>query len=84
MESVIFVSVGLAVAAVATFSWYLKRKRRQGLALMARQLGLDFSTEDTLGCLGLPFALLQRGDGRGTENVMWGTWQGTTVRAFDY
>lgn len=84
MEFAVLAVVAAAVAAVATFSWNLKRKRRQGLALMARQLGLDFSTEDTLGCLGLPFALLQRGDGRGTENVMWGTWQGTTVRAFDY
>lgn len=30
------------------------------------------------------FALLRRGDGRGTENVLSGTWQGMGVREFDY
>jgi hypothetical protein len=51
---------------------------------MARQLGLSYSPEDAMGCLGLPFALLAKGDGRGTENVLWGTWQGIDVREFDY
>ncbi len=60
-------------------------KRRQGLALAARQLGLSFSAEDTQGCLGYPFALLQKGDGRGAENVMWGwSCQDTNVTEFDY
>ena len=51
---------------------------------MARQLGLDYAQQDVVGCLGLPFALLQKGDGRGTENVLWGTWQEMPVREFDY
>jgi len=51
---------------------------------MARQLGLAYSPEDTRGCLGLPFALLQRGDGRGTENVLSGVWQEAPVLEFDH
>jgi hypothetical protein len=73
--------IGVAAAAI---TYYLKKKRREGLALMARQLGLSYSPEDAMGCLGLPLALLAKGDGRGTENVLWGTWQGIDVREFDY
>jgi hypothetical protein len=35
-------------------------------------------------CLGLPFALLRKGDGRKLENVIWGTWQQLDLREFDY
>lgn len=68
----------------AYLSYHFKQRRRQGLAMAATQLGLGYSPEDTLGCLSFPFALLEEGDGRGTENVMWGTWQGIPVTEFDY
>ena len=74
----------LAVIGAAAWSFYTKKKRREELLFIARQLGLSYSPEDTQGCLGLPFSLLQRGDGRGTENVLWGSWQGMEVREFDY
>ncbi len=77
----LFLVVAIAAAGV---SYYLKRRRREELARMARQLGLEFSPTDVLGCLDLPFRLLSRGDGRGVENVMWGTWQQMPVREFDY
>jgi hypothetical protein len=73
------------VAIVAAYlSYYLKRKRREALALMATQLGLEYSPEDVVGCLNYPFALLTRGDGRGSENVLSGTWQGVPMTEFDY
>lgn len=78
---VLVAAIGLAAAGI---SFYLKQRRRQELVSVARQLGLEFSPEDVLGCLDLPFSLLQRGDGRGTENVLWGTWQDVPLRAFDY
>jgi hypothetical protein len=74
----------LAVAAAAVGSYLLRKRRREELARLAAGLGLEYSADDVQGCLGLPFALLQRGDGRGTENVLWGTWQGMGVREFDY
>ncbi len=80
----IVVLIVAAAIAGAWISFYLKRKRRQELAFMARQLGLTFSVEDVQGCLDLPFRLLAKGDGRGTENVMSGAWQGMPVREFDY
>ncbi len=82
-----FLVIGAFVvfAALAAYiSYYVNMKRRQGLALAARQLGLSFSAEDTHEYLGYPFALLHQGDGRGTENVMWGTWQEMPVVEFDY
>lgn len=85
MEGVgLLVLFAVVAAAAIGMSFYLKQRRRNELAAMARQLGLEFSPEDALGCLGLPFRLLTRGDGRGVENVMWGTWQGMPVREFDY
>jgi hypothetical protein len=66
------------------YGWYAKKKRREELAIAARQLGLQYSADDTFGCLNLPFGLLRKGDGRGTENVLWGTWQGIDVREFDF
>jgi hypothetical protein len=84
MEALIFVAIALLVGLVVWLSWHLKKKRREEMARMARQLGLDYSPQDTRGCLSLPFALLARGDGRGTENLLWGTWQGMAVQEFDY
>lgn len=84
MEIAIWVVVAAAVVAGIVWSYHQKQKRRQELAHTARQLGLEYSPEDTRGCLGLPFALLQRGDGRGTENVLSGTWQEMPLVAFDY
>ena len=84
MEYLVWVlAVAVAIGAVG-WSFYAKRKRRDALVTMARQLGLAYSPEDTQGCIGLPFALLQRGDGRGTENVLSGVWQGAPVLEFDY
>ena len=79
-----FISIGVLVGVAIYVGYYLKKKRRQELALAARQLGLEFSLVDTLGVIGYPFALFQKGDGRGCENVMWGTWQGLPLREFDY
>ncbi len=82
--ALILLLVVVVVAAVAGISFYLKQQRRQGFATMARQLGLEYSAEDPFGLLGRPFALFERGDGRGIENVLSGDWQGVSVRAFDF
>ena len=84
MEYVLFPLVLLAVIAIVVGSYYLRKQRREALAAMANRLGLSYSQEDTAGCLSLPFALLQRGDGRGTENLLSGTWQEMPIREFDY
>lgn len=78
------VAIGLIAAGVAYGSYYLKKRRREGFALVASQLGLQYSPEDPFGTLGEPFALFEKGDGRGVENVVWGTWQELDVRVFDY
>jgi len=75
--------VVLAIVA-AYLSYSFKQRRRAALAQMPRQLGMRYSPQDEVGCLNYPFALLARGDGRGTENVVWGTWQGIPMTEFDY
>lgn len=86
MRMPILILLGFALVAgfVAWASYQQKRKRFEAFVLVARQFGLEFSPLDDRGCLGLPFALLTKGDGRGTENVLSGRWQGVPILAFDY
>ena len=84
MEVLLVVGFVVLAGVIAWAAWYAKKRRREALALAAKQLGFQYSQVDTFGLLGLPFDLLQRGDGRGTENVLWGTWQGLDVTEFDY
>ena len=85
MEIGLFIVLGVAaVGFVAWFSYRQKQKRRQAFALMATQLGLQYSPEDPFGTLSEPFAFFEKGDGRGVENVLSGTWQDLDVRLFDY
>jgi hypothetical protein len=84
MEIGVFALFGLLAAGAAYLAFYLRKKRREELAAMAFRLGLEFSADDPFGCLSYPFALLTKGDGRGTENVIWGVWQEMPVREFDY
>ena len=82
---IVFILLVLALVGAAAYaSWYFKQKRIKELALQARQLGLQFSTTDPFNTLGEPFGLFRRGDGRGVENVMWGTWQAVDIHQFDY
>jgi hypothetical protein len=74
------------IAAAALFYYQQQRKleRQRGMRAVAFGQSLGFSLDDPFDTVSEPFSLLQRGDGRGVENVMWGTWQGLEVRAFDY
>ncbi|MFN2545331.1 MAG: hypothetical protein ABR600_12305 [Actinomycetota bacterium] len=84
MGVVVFVLIAAAVAFGLWLGWYLKKKRREELARLAASLGLQYSASDPFNLLGLPFQLFGKGDGRGTENVLWGTWQDVELREFDY
>lgn len=75
--------IALAIA-VAVFSYLAKKKRREGFALVATQLGMEYWPEDPFGLLSEPFALFNRGDGRGIENVLAGPYQSLDTKAFDY
>jgi hypothetical protein len=84
MGALIVVLFLLLAGTAAYLSWYFKQKRIKELAAAAVQLGLQFSREDPFGTLGEPFRLFRKGDGQGVENVMWGSWQGTDLRQFDF
>jgi hypothetical protein len=80
----LFLVFGVLVAAVAYYQYQRKLVRQRQLAALAHGHSLEFSIDDPFDTLGEPFALLQRGDGRGVENVLWGDWKGLEIRAFDY
>jgi len=80
----IFILILAGVAAAGYLAWRAKQKRRQDLAAFALQRGFEFAASDPFGLIGYGFHLFQLGDGRGCENVMWGTWQNLTVKEADY
>jgi hypothetical protein len=84
MELLILLGCVVASAGMAYAIYRLKRRRRDALANMATQLGLSFSAWDQRALRDLPLELLHRGPSRAIENVLWGTWQGVEVWAFDY
>ncbi len=74
----------VVAAGIAYYQHQRKLERQRAMGALAFGQGLDFSIQDPFDTLGEPFSLLQKGDGRGVENVLWGTWHGFEVRAFDY
>ncbi len=84
MEILGFLAV-LAVAIISiAVSLHLKAKRREAFRLFALQHGLQYAQGDPAGLLGWPFTLFRRGDGRGIDHVLRGTWRNTPMHAFDY
>jgi hypothetical protein len=84
MEALVFVGIGLVVIGAVVLSFYLKAKRREAFRAFAQQHGFQYEEQDRFNLLGWPFALFRRGDGRGIENLVWGTWRGEPIQAFDY
>lgn len=80
----VFVLIGLAVAGAAYWQWQSRKRRLEGFMALAQRLGLRYSQEDAFGILGEPFGLFRKGDGRGVEHVLDGTYREVPVRAFDY
>ncbi|MGH2829461.1 MAG: hypothetical protein ACRDJM_03150 [Actinomycetota bacterium] len=75
----------VAVGAIAYGSWYLRKKRREAVAALAARLGMNYDQGDPFALdETLPHRLFSLGEGRDCENVIWGTWQGLPVCAFDY
>jgi hypothetical protein len=74
----------LVAIGVAVYAYYAKLQRQKEMGALARNQGLAFSIQDPFDTLGEPFALLDEGDGRGVENVIWGFWHDLEIRAFDY
>jgi hypothetical protein len=84
MDIAVFVIPLILVGVIAWFSWRAKLRRREELARTAASLGMQYATEDPFNLVDLPFQLFGKGDGRGTENVLWGAWQGLDLKCFDY
>ena len=86
-----FVLMGLAVVGVfalvvfvAVRHWRQKMKRREDMAAWALANGMSFTLDDPHALHQLELNLFRKGDGRGFENVVAGTWEGLDVRVADY
>ena len=81
-----FVVAGIfvLVIVIAVHQWKAKKRRREGMATWAMSRGMTFVPEDKAMPTRFDFALFERGDGRGCDNVATGTWEGTEVHLADY
>jgi len=84
VAALLLIPILLLVGLVAYLTYYFKQKRIKALATLAQQLRLQSARADPFGTLSQPFQLFRKGDGRGVENVLWGTWQTLEVRQFDF
>jgi len=76
---------GLVLVIVVIVVGYQLRKRTiQQWQQLAASLGFQYATDDPFGLVDLPFELFKRGEGQGTENVIWGTRDGIDIKAFDF
>ena len=82
--AVFFVLAIVVTGGIAYFSYRARQERIQGFRMVATKLGLAYAAEDPFGTIGEPFKLFEKGDGRGIDNMVSGTWQSLDVRAFDY
>ena len=57
----IFIGFIALVIGAPVLSYLAKKKRREGFALVARQLGMEYWPEDPFGLLAEPFALVPEG-----------------------
>jgi Protein of unknown function (DUF3137) len=74
-----------ATAGWAVFTSSRKRRRQRAVASFAEKYSFEFSARDPFNLLwDYNFSLFEMGDGRGTENVVWGEWKGMPFRETDY
>lgn len=80
----LFLGVGILIALLIVVQVHLRNVRRREMATVAGRLGLQYAPDDPFNLENLAFELFRRGDGRGCENVLWGTWKNLDLRLCDY
>jgi hypothetical protein len=81
----VFVLVLAGFAVVAYLQWQAKQKRREDIHAWAFKHGFEYSAQDVVDIpIAYDFALFGRGEGRGCENLLRGTWKGLPVVEADY
>lgn len=86
MEPLIFIVVIGLFIALAIWGMIANRKRREAIAMLAHRLGLNYSTEHDYH-LAERYAFLDKlaqGSDRYAFNILFGTYKGHRVQAFDY
>jgi hypothetical protein len=81
----LLIIVGIGALAGVVYYRYKKRQGRiAGVAALGKQLGLQFSIDDTQRIVDLPFALFRRGDGDKVDLVLSGTHNQMSLDLFDF
>jgi hypothetical protein len=86
VPGVVFILFAAVIVVFAIYGSIQARKRREGLALLAARLNLNFSEVGDRG-IAARYAFLDKlaqGGNRYAANVLWGTYRQNPVLAFDY
>lgn len=83
VEYVWLLAIGVVIA-IAVGSYLLKQKRKEDMAAFASRYGFVYTPHSPPGLLAYGFPLLHKGDGRGAENGVVGTWKDMPFKAADY
>lgn len=73
----------IAIGVVVTRSLSAQHRATERSDL-AKELGFRSASVDPFATAELPFRLFAHGDERGVEHVVWGSWRGLEVRAFEF
>lgn len=79
-----FALFAAAVVIIGAVAYYTKKKRREGFAAFASKYGFVYTRQEPPGLLAYDFPLFHKGDGRGAENGIVGTWKDMAFKAADY
>jgi hypothetical protein len=77
----------IGAAVVGALAWWRReraQRRRETLFSFAADHAFQFSRDDPFDLANLGFRLFSLGDGRGCENVVWGTWEGLDLKLADF
>ena len=79
------VVLAMLVVGLAALSWTLRQRSKvEAVQGQATLLGLRREAGDPFGLRALPLSLFGRAPEGSIEDLMWGSWRGVEVRAFDY
>jgi hypothetical protein len=86
MKFILIILIGVVAIAFAIYAYYTAKERREAMAKVATQLGLDYEPKDLWGkdAIYSSISLFNKGDSHKAYNIISGNKEETYVDIFDY
>jgi hypothetical protein len=80
----LFKAALVALGLIAWWQYERTHRRRAGLISFGAAHAFQYSRDDPFDLVHLPLWSFHPGDGRGCENVVWGTWERIPLKLTDF